>query len=415
MKLCWRTFALLLLCALAIAACQKAESEPTRTPDQNSIAAASTLFAQPTRPPEATPTVVVSAEEIEIGLNRTAARMERAVRDGDFEAYMAYTWQDDPVFLADHTAWAQDWAAHPLEIFDIDLFNTRATTPGQAAARMSIRWRVAGRSDEGSAGGATISARFYAQDGEWLFGGADWKTADLDSIRLYYLAGDTINIEPQANVMIDYLPSIYTGVTREFEHVPNAIIHIKLYESPITLQNWTRISMPNITRWNEPGESIKIPLTPNGTAPSESTLGSELTRYLLYDMAGGTHGNFPWWLEEGIAQYGGARFSTLSQRNRILRQVAALSLAPENAEEQLFEWSLLETEPDVRDELKQVAALQAYTLVHYISETYGESARNNWIRAIATEQTVMQATPEHLGITFDELDTAWRAWLRDQL
>jgi hypothetical protein len=80
----------------------------------------------------------------------------------------------------------------------------------------------------------------------------------------------------------------------------------------------------------------------------------------------------------------------------------------------LFEWAALETQPGFLADERQAAADQAYTLVHYVTETYGPVARNAWIRAIATDQTVEEATQTHLGLSFAELDTQWRAWLAGQ-
>ena len=74
-----------------------------------------------------------------------------------------------------------------------------------------------------------------------------------------------------------------------------------------------------------------------------------------------------------------------------------------------------ETRPVVIAEREAFAIQQAYAFVYYISETYEADARNAWIKAIATDQTVEEATETHLGLTLDELDAAWQAWLPGQL
>lgn len=410
----WSLVCVCAVIVLALTACEQAWKDPTPTPDQANIQAASTLFAQPTRSPRSTETPT-PASDVEFDLSRSIALMENAVLAADLDAYMAYIWKDDPVFLADHTRWAQDWVDHPLSVFQIDLFNIRSDSPNEASARMSTLWGQQDRSGDGSAGGATISGDFYREGDTWQFAGARWETVDLDGIRFYYFSNEIIDNQPQADVVVDYLPSIYTGLTLEFEFVPEHVAHIQMYESPVTLQNWTRLSIPSIARWNEPGESIKITLSPSNTAPHESTVANEYTRFLLYEMAGGTHGNFNWWLEEGIAEYGALRFRTLSQRNRILKQIAELSLAPENAEERLIAWDRLDTEPDLLADQMEVAVYQAYTVVLYITETYGKEARNAWIRAIAIDQTIEQATQAELGTSLDALIADWEAWLPTQL
>jgi hypothetical protein len=414
MMLRWRILFSLLLISLISAACEKAGEDPDPTADQSSIAAASTLFAQPTPVPRMTATYT-PGNDVELDLSRSIAQMEDAVLAGDLDTYMSYVWDGDPVFLADHTAWAQDWVAHPLEVFDIELYNIRSDAADIAQARMTTRWRIKGRSDDGSAGGTTVTAVFHYEDGIWKLGGEQWQVVELEGMTFYYFANDIVDNTPQATIVIEYLPSIYQGLTHEFDFVPEHTAHLKMYSSPIILQNWTRISQYDITRWNEPGEAIKIPLRRNDVAPIEPDVARELTHFLLYEMSDGTYGNFPWWLRRGIVECGGLRFSTQSQRNRILDMVALTSLAPEAAEDRLFDWADLETRPVVIAEREELAKQQAYALVYYVTETYGSDARNTWIKAIATDQTVEEATEAHLGLPLEELDAAWRAWLPSQL
>lgn len=402
------------LVVLSLSACQKAEDKPAATPDQSSIQAASTLFAQPTRSVYTDPTATPSGE-VELDLNRLVAHMEQAVRDGDLDTYLSYLWTEDPIFLADHTAWAQDWKEHPLAVFNMAIFSIQSQSDTAATARMSIFWREKKSSDSGSAGGTTVSVIFYRQGAEWLFGGEDWQTLDAEKIRLYYFSSGIVDNTVQAMIIAGYLPSIYTVLTREFGFVPEHTAHLKLYDSAVTLQNWTRLSMPDLEVWNKPGESIKIPLGPNYVPPPEEDVAREYTRFLLYEMSGGSSDRFPWWLEEGITQYGGALFQTLSQRNRTLRRIAARSLAPETSEERLFEWDALQTRPSLIESDMEIASGQAFTLVHYVTETYGSEARNAWIREIAAQSSVEEACQTALGVSLDELDVQWRAWLATQL
>jgi len=403
-----------LLGILVLAACQKSDDKPAATPDQSGVQAASTLFAQPTRVAYTEPTVT-PAGDVELDLNRLVARMELAVRDGDLDTYLSYLWPEDPVFLADHTAWARDWKDHPLAVFDMAIFSIQSQSDTTATARVSISWRQKGFTGNGSAGGATVSAIFHRQGDEWFFGGEDWQLLDAEQIRLYYFASGILDNTGQATIVAGYLPSIYTVLTREFGFVPDHIAHVKLYDTAVTLQNWTRLSMPDLEVWNVPGESIKIPLGPNYIPPPEEDFAREYTRFLLYEMSGGTTDRFPWWLEEGITRYGGALFQTLSQRNRTLKRIAARALAPETSDERLFDWDALETRPSLLASDMEIAAGQAYTLVQYVTETYGAAARNAWIRDIATQSTVEEACQADLGISLADLDAQWRTWLTSQL
>ncbi len=209
-------------------------------------------------------------------------------------------------------------------------------------------------------------------------------------------------------------PAVYNQITREFDFVPEQPAEIKIYETAPMLQTMTRLSMPQITLWNEPGESIKVTLGRSNVPPLQVDIAREYTRYVLFQMSGGSHGGFSWWLEDGIAEYGSSLFRTLSQRNRIVKNVAARAAA--NTEEQRLEdWASLETPLDPHSADYSAVVAQSYTLILYISETQSKEARNAWIKAIAGGQTVEEATQEYLGISFADLDAAWREWLPTQV
>ncbi len=404
------SFALLCgLLMLGMVACEKAGEDPTPTPDQESVQAAGTLFAQPTRSTLPTPTIT-PISQVELELSRSVARMEQAVLAGDYDTYMSYVSQDDPVFWQDHAYWAQDWDTHPLGVFNIELFNIQSNSPDTAQARMTILWRQGDIS-----GGSTVTMTFKRQGDRWLLAGELWKTADTPGIRFYYFSHDALDNQSQADHVIEYLPSIYARLTREFDFVPQATAHIKMYETPVMLHNWTRISKPTLDVWNEPGESIKITLGPSDLPPHESEIAREYTRFLLFEMGGSQHGDYPWWFETGMAEYGSYMFQTFSRRNRMLKQIAALTFAGENDELQLCDWSDLESEPDFFPDAQAMAIGQTFTLFDYITETFGTEARNTWIKAIVDGETVAEATQAHLGVNFEEVDAGWRAWLPQQL
>lgn len=402
-----RSLWLLVLVVLALlAACEKAGSDPTATPPRAEMEAASTLFAEPTRAPAVAATVTPSTL-VELELSRSAARMEQAVLSGDVETYLSYVSQSDPVFWADHRAWAQDWAAHPVSAFSIELFGI-AQADGEATTRMTITWSQA---DSDISGGATVSTVFREEDGTWKLIGEDWERAETEGIVFYYFANEIVDNTSQAQTVIEYLPAIYTGVVREFDYVPSQPAHIKMFESERTLATMTRISQPGLTLWNVPGESIKLPLGPSRTAPRQSLVGTEYTRFLLFDLAGGERENLPRWLENGIAAYGGAQFQTLSQRNRTLKNIAGLSLVGENSERRLLSWEQLADLESLSREDRLQAVDQAYTFVHYVTETYGAEARNVWVAAMAGGASLDDASQTALGVTFDTLAQGWREWL----
>jgi hypothetical protein len=410
-----RGFGLLLALTVSLMGCEKSEESPTPTPDRASVQAASTLFAQPTHVVRVTPTVTPSSE-VELALNRTIARMEQAVLAGDVDAYLDYVWQGDPVFLTEHTRWARDWQESPLSVFEITLFSIQQLADNTATARMAIRWSQRGRSGSGSSGGTTTSTVFYREGDTWMLAGERWQIAEIEGFTFYYFDDAIVSNRLQADSVLEALPGVHTTITRLFDFEPKHVAHIKMYDSYTALQNWTQLSVPFMTTWNQPGEAIKIAVNQvNNTAPSEYDLAREYTRVVLYEIAEGSHGNFPWWLEEGVAEYGGLQFRTPGRRRQIIEEIAELVAAPDDAEFRLIEWQDAESRPSALGDAMQVAVYQAFTLVHYVTETYGEAARNDWIRAIATDQTLDEACESQLGIRFEDLDAAWRAWLLEQV
>ncbi|NLX09414.1 MAG: hypothetical protein GXY36_07135 [Chloroflexi bacterium] len=404
-------FVILLLVLLALTACQKAEGDPTPTPDRESAQAASTLFAQPTRQSGPTPTVT-PVNEVELELSRMVADMERAVLAGDGDAYLSHVWEGAALFREEQVRWVQDWQENPLSAYAINLNGIRAEDADTATARMSITWS---QQTGDLAGGATISALFCRQDGAWRFAGENWETLETDGIRLYYFADDLLDNRPQAAIVAEFLPDIYSRLTHEFDFTPEQPAAIKMYESAPTLQTMTRLSIRGLARWNQPGEAIKLTLGPSNTAPRESDVAREYAQFLIYELSGGQTSGLPWWVERGTTAYAESLFRTASARNRSIKQIAALSAAPATAERQLFAWDALQTSPNLDPSEVELAANQAYTLVHYISETYGREARNDWLRAQLDGQGVDKAAQAALGVSFAALESGWREWLTTQL
>lgn len=424
---CPRSLITLLLAALLtlLAACEKAGPAPTATPDQAAAETAAALFAQPTRAAHASPTPE-PAPDIELAINRTLAQMEQAVLAGDREAYLAHVWTGDTTFLVEQQRWAQDWVDHPLSAFDLSISALDAPEgASEARARLTITWT---QRDQDSSGGATLSVVFYRDGDRWLYGGEDWHTMEFDRARLYYFSGPLVNNRLEAELMAEDLPNVIARLSRELAIEPDAPVKIKLYESAATLQTVTRLSMPDLAVWTQPGEAIKLPLGPSSTAPRPPDVAREVARWLLYCLdakaqrSGGEEMLIPWWLVEGFAEYGAAQFRPVSQQNQMIKRIAALAAAPNTAEQRLFTWDELsdrETFAAAQPTLNAAEAFglardQSATLVYFIGERFGIQARHQWLEAISRGQWLDKATEDHLGQSFAALDEAWRAWLREQ-
>jgi hypothetical protein len=50
-------------------------------------------------------------------------------------------------------------------------------------------------------------------------------------------------------------------------------------------------------------------------------------------------------------------------------------------------------------------------MVRFVSTRFGRDMRNAWLAKMATEMDVEGATQAVLGLSFDDLDKAFREWL----
>ena len=50
-------------------------------------------------------------------------------------------------------------------------------------------------------------------------------------------------------------------------------------------------------------------------------------------------------------------------------------------------------------------------MVRFVSSRFGHDLRNQWLAKMATEMEIDAATPAVLGMSFDDLDKAFREWL----
>lgn len=394
-----------LVSVMMLSACASATDSATPTPHQASINAAGTLFAPPPEELSSTPTIT-PASAIELDLNLVIAQMEQAVLAGDVAAYLAHVWTGDARFLAEHTRWAEDWRDYPLSTFDLALYGIEVLDDTRVSARLTMRWSQRGAVPGDAAGGATASVLFYRVDGAWQLGSERWQAATVDGIRLYYFADALVDNRAQAEEVLTSLPEIVTAVTREFDHVPAQDAHIRLYDSPVTLQNWTRLSMPVVDAWQIPGESIKVAVEPLRQIPPDAPLlAREYARFVVYSLAEQPE-HIPWWLVAGCGELGAAQFRPPGYGDQVVADIAS-----DAAQTRLLAWDDLAS-PPARDD-QQRAIYQSFALVQYVTEVYGATARNDWIKTITAGQSVDAASQTMLGVDFAVLDQAWRAWLAE--
>ncbi|MEL6798083.1 MAG: hypothetical protein AAFO89_14845, partial [Planctomycetota bacterium] len=111
--------------------------------------------------------------------------------------------------------------------------------------------------------------------------------------------------------------------------------------------------------------------------------------------------NMPWWVLEGAAELGANKYSRAYRRAQ--RAVPAW-----HENDQLADWDDLTNfyETDPAD--YGYVYVQGLHFVAYVSDRFGRSSRNAWLRAMMEGLTLEDATAEAFGVPFSELDADWR-------
>jgi hypothetical protein len=343
-----------------------------------------------------TPTLTPTASD-EAQIRALLDNMQNAVLQADKTTYLLYIDQSDPVFALEHSRWADDWvepnkvSRYELQTKDLEIKGDTAT------ATLSVSWDLA-------TGGFVHVATFPVQfsrnkEGRWQYAGELWERFETDHFRVLAAPGQ----EKLAQQVIEYLPEVYEYVTTTLEYTPSGTMEIKLYTIPAAIVANTLLSLPQIGGWNEPGESLKV-VASRGQAPAASTVAHEFTHFISFEMAGVSHSRMPWWLEEGIADYVGLHFRRPDQRLDQVRKWAETG--------ELVAWDKISDFNNTPVELWKYVYPQGQIFVRFVTETYGIKSRNEWLRAMAKEMDLEQATQATFDKPFADLNIDFLNWLK---
>ncbi len=404
-----------LLLALILTACGvDADSAPTLTPDPALPVTAAALFPSPIPTIAPTPTPPAAGDSAG-AIARLVDALQSAVLRRDPAAYLALIDPADPVFALEQRHWVEDWDAPGVVLrFALAIRNlTLAADHQTASADLTMTWGTL--TDIQTSRVADFPVRFTrGADGQWRYAGEDWVvTVEAGPFLVRAMPG----LEATADTVAALLPEVYAHVTQALDHTPAGPLEVRLYDNPWTLIATTRLSLASAPDgWSAPGEALKIMAGGAGQAADagepgdadEATFAYHFARYTLYDLAGGTTGNLPLWALEGTAEVVAARYWTQADRNAWL-----LQLQERRRAEGLVNWDTLAAPGRLAGRLNDDARLQGYGLLHYVGETYGDTARNTWLRALASG-TPEEATLSALGVTFAALNEGFLAWLDGQ-
>lgn len=338
------------------------------------------------------------------------ASMEQAALAGDTQAYLSAVATIDPRFAMEMTNWAKDLGKNTPRVFDLEIVEDGAVfEPFHAEFAMKMKYSVPIATDpEGRS--VVKEARFPAvefkkdDDGRWRYYGEKWSVLACEGFEVRY----TGDFEGVAKVVAGAFPIARSHDDEGFEIAGTPHQVIKLYNDMEHLKATVYLSMPDpvLGGWNEPGESIKFMSSYAGSVGAWTRAFAHEYGHVATWELGPEAGRMAWWVQEGVAELAaeafndGRRPGTPSGNDTYIRGLArAGSLVP---------WEAIASYRTAAQPVKHLAYRQGHHLLGYISDRWGRTGRNRWLRSMAAGNTVDQATRETLGMPFADLDTAWR-------
>lgn len=356
------------------------------------------------------PAVHAAADDTPVNLLK---RLEAAVLAGDADAYLANIDTTVPEWATEQANWAADLAEHTPVVFDLLVIQNPRLLPSAEEGPMSIvrDLRITWRLPDAREREVEFPARFTEDEHQnWFYAGEAWHTTASDDGQNIVLFLDP-DLEEIADRIIDIMPGIREHVDEGFETSLNQPQVIKLYTDMQHLQESIYLSYEDpLGGWNEPGEAIKIMASPrSGKRQLQNLLAHEYGHVATFTYDPNATDNIPWWAAEGVAELASERYAGTRAKKAVTEAVRAWAEAGT-----LADWN------DMADFRKTPASLhghvylQGHEFVGYISERFGRTARNHWLRLLATGSTTDEASTEAFHIGFDLLDRQWRDSLQSE-
>jgi len=354
-------------------------------------------------------TQVAPADE---GIAALLDRMESAVLDRDADAYLACIDTTVAEWATEQTNWAADLAEHTPEAFELTLVSEPVAAAVEAEdpvwftveADLRFTWKLSDARERT----VEIPARFTRADGgEWRYAGEAWSSVaseDGQTVVLFLSDG----LREIAEGITEMMPEIREHVDAGFEtHLEHPQV-VKLYTDMGHLQQSIYLSYTDpLGGWNEPGEAIKI-IASRGMSERQLRilLSHEYGHVATFTYHEEAALHIPWWVAEGVAELAAEKYSGNRARRGVTAAVRAWAKS-----DSLAAWDDMADFRETPSSLHGHVYLQGHHFVGYVSERFGRTARNAWVRALASGVPLDEATRTSLGLGFEALDAEWRASL----
>jgi hypothetical protein len=335
--------------------------------------------------------------------------MQVAVLAGDKDAYLSHVWKDDPIFLQEQKAWAADFDRHRTQAFTLGVDEEKPADFGEerAAFTLVMAWSMGDDVPHAKNRKVSYPVVFRLKDGEWLYAGEDWKVLEAPGVNgsAGAVAKYLDTAEHPAQNVVDVLPEVRARVDEGFENKITRVQEVKLYNSMRHLQASIYLSYTDgLGGWNEPGESIKLLTDGCRTTQAARPLVAHEYGHCATFEYGPQTSKMPWWVLEGVAELAAEEFSRgrAGVEARVQRWAKRGGLAP---------WDEMADFHTCPDKWQGHVYTQGHHMIGFVSEQFGRSGRNAWLKAMAQGKTLDEATREVFKMSFEDLSTKWRATL----
>lgn len=233
----------------------------------------------------------------------------------------------------------------------------------------------------------------------WMDTRFDWETRTSDQVTMYSYdvdGGFADMMLADSQDTIDDLESRY-----ELDAIEPMTIWIypSFEDFSGTMQGNSRESIAGVTY---PGLDTIVAVVPDGDdAEFRRVIPHEISHQVLFAATDNAYGAPPLWFDEGIATH------TQSGGTEHYAQMVLNA----NSDGTLFDIASLETSFPFQPAQATLAYASSWSMITYIEERWGPEGISSMIDAFASGLPTDEAVQSALGITLDELDRAWKAWI----
>lgn len=394
------------------------------------VASASAGEWRPETPPadaaSATSTTTASAASARAGVEKSLAAMREAILAKDVAAYLTFVDGTDAIFFKEQQNWAKDLLRKPVASVTLSIGEPGEHRPerfdaDRATFELVMAWELPPPADKPDAEKRHREASFPAvfihdaASGTWKFAGENWIVLDHEGkvspkadgtpsnphhVRVKYLAG----YEAVAKTIAEVLPEVREHVDEGFGVNVTRVQEVKIYPTMRHLQASIYLSYTEgLSGWNEPGEAIKLLVRPSANAKTlKPLLAHEYGHVATFEL-GDKATDMPWWILEGVAELSAEKYDGSGGKDA---ERAVIRWHKHNA---LAEWSSITDFFTTPSKLGTHVYKQGQHMVGFVSLRAGRAGRNKWLAALAHGRSLDDATREAMGMSFAELDAAWRA------